>query len=217
MFKYKILLLCIVLFFIESIYIVKANTLPLIGKIIYIDPGHGGIDPGAIYKNMKESNINLEYAREIGNLLEHKGATIYYTRDGDYDLAIGSKRRKKSDLRNRVILLNNSNADLYLSIHMNSENTGLWYGSQIFYNENNLNNKKIAQAIQNDLKKNNISKRDISIIKGLYMYENITIPGVLIEVGFISNYSDRKKIESSEFMHKFSNILVGSIIKYFNN
>ena len=210
----------IILFIILSIlFITKsyAKELPLLGKCIYIDAGHGGKDPGAIYKDIKEKDINLIYSKKIGEILEKFGATIYYIREDDYDLSITTKRRKKSDLSNRVDLINNSNCDMYLSIHMNSESTGLWYGPQIFYNNINKNNKKIAEITQKSLKKENLSSRKISLINNAYMYDKIKIPGILIEVGFISNSSDRYKILDSEYIDKFSRNISFSIIQYFSN
>lgn len=210
----------IILFIILSIlFITKsyAKELPLLGKCIYIDAGHGGKDPGAIYKDIKEKDINLIYSKKIGEILEKFGATIYYIREDDYDLSITTKRRKKSDLSNRVDLINKSNCDMYLSIHMNSESTGLWYGPQIFYNNINKNNKKIAEITQKSLKKENLSSRKISLINNAYMYDKIKIPGILIEVGFISNNSDRYKLLNDDYINKFSKNIASSIIQYFSN
>ena len=214
--KYKKVMLIIILS-ILTISTVYSKTLPLFGKVIYIDPGHGGLDPGAIYKDIKESNLNLIYSKEIGNKLEEYGATVYYTRDDDYDLSINKKRRKKSDLYNRVSIINNSKADIYISIHMNSEKTGIWYGPQIFYTNINKNNKLFAKIVEKELKNNNLSTRKSSLIDNAYMYKNIKIPGVLVEVGFISNSSDRYKLIKKEYIEKFSLSIAQSVIKYFNN
>lgn len=214
--KYKRIILLIILsiLFLAKCY---AKELPLLGKCIYIDPGHGGKDPGAIYKDIKEKDVNLTYAKKIGQYLETYGAIVYYVRDGDYDLSITDKSRKRSDLSNRVSLINESKCDMYLSIHMNSESTGLWYGPQIFYNNINKNNKRIAEIIQKNLKKENLSSRKISLINNAFMYNRIKIPGVLIEVGFISNSSDRYKLLNQDYVNKFSKNITSSIIKYFNN
>ena len=214
--KYKNMMLTIILC-ILTVSTVYSKTLPLLGKVIYIDAGHGGKDPGAIYKDLKESDLNLIYSKEIGKKLEDFGATIYYIRDDDYDLSISSKRRKKSDLNNRIKLINNSNSDIYLSIHMNSEQTGVWYGPQVFYSNVNKSNKILAKEIAKELKNNNLSTRKISLIKDKYMYDNIKIPGVLIEVGFLSNSSDRYKIQKDEYINKFSLVIAKSIVDYFNN
>lgn len=214
--KYKNIVFAAIIL-ILTISTVYSKTLPLLGKTIYIDPGHGGKDPGAMYKDIKESDLNLLYSKVIGKKLEESGATVYYTRDDDYDLSISNKRRKKSDLYNRVSIINNSKVDLYLSIHMNSESTGIFYGPQIFYNNINKNNKIIAKILEKHLKKEKLSNRKSSLIKDAYMYNNIKIPGVLIEVGFLSNSSDRYKLVNEEYSNRFSITIVNSIIEYFNN
>lgn len=218
MLKYKFLILIILLFsliFINKTYGSFNNQLPFIGKIFYIDPGHGGVDPGAVYKNLRESDINLIFSKKLGEYIEKFGGTVFYTRDGDYDLSSTTINRKKSDLSNRIKIINDSSADMYLSIHVNSENSNSWYGSQIFYTMHNNENIQIADNIQKQLKESNISKREISIIKNTYMYDKIEIPGVLIEMGFLSNYSDRKKLQDADYINKFSENVVLGIIKYF--
>lgn len=214
--KYKIIILFIIL---SVLFIIKcyAKELPLLGKCIYIDAGHGGKDPGAIYKEIKEKDINLNYSKKIGEYLESYGAVVYYIRDDDYDLSITDKRRKKSDLSNRVKLINESKCDMYLSIHMNSEKTGLWYGPQVFYNSINKNNKLLAEKVQKKLKKQKLSSRKIALINNAYMYNKIRIPGILIEVGFLSNSVDRNKVLNEEYASEFSKAISVGIIQYFSN
>lgn len=218
MHKYKyfvffVILICTV--FIDRTYSYHINSFPLLNKLIYIDPGHGGVDPGAIYKDLRESDINLRFAKIIGKYIEQLGGIVYYTRDDDYDLSSTTNRRKKSDLTNRIKLINDSNAHIYLSIHVNSESSNSWYGSQIFYTVENKNNIFLAKSLQQNLYVQNISKRKISIIKDTYMYDRIKIAGVLIEIGFISNYSDRLNLQNTEYIDKFSRIIVAGIVEYF--
>ena len=112
----------------------KINELPLIGKAIYIDAGHGGKDPGALYKNLHEADINLEISKILAKKLEKQGAITYQIRNGDYDLANPrAYERKRSDLQNRVKLIENSNIDMYLSIHLNAYSSSNWKGAQVFY------------------------------------------------------------------------------------
>ena len=192
---------------------VSGKNKPLYNKVIYLDPGHGGLDPGATYKNIKESDINLEICLKIKKELEKEGAKVYLTRTGDYDLSsINSKRRKKSDFDNRLKLINNSDADIYLSIHLNSTTSSSWSGMQIFYDSINKDNKVIAESFSNYLK----LRRKPSRIKDMYLNKNIKIPGVLIEVGFLSNYYDRNKLISSEYQDKIANQIVKALINYYN-
>ena len=130
-------LLIIICFIILTVFKVDANNLtyPLIGKIFVIDPGHGGVDNGASYNNVVEDNINLAISLKIKDQLEQNGATVILTRNGDYDLSKpNALYRKKSDFDNRIKLINNSGADMYLSIHLNYYSNSKYYGPQIFYN-----------------------------------------------------------------------------------
>lgn len=216
--KYKIIVFVVILFTItltDKVSGLFFNDMPLANKIIYIDPGHGGIDCGAVYKDLKESKLNLDFSKMIGNTIQKLGGTIYYTRNGDYDLSSTKTRRKLSDLTNRIKIINESKADMYISIHMNSEESNSWHGAQIFYTNNNIKNIKIAKLLQESLNIKGITKRNISVIRNAYMYNKIDIPGVLVEVGFISNYSDRIKLNDEDYAQKFSETLVEGIVKYF--
>ena len=89
MLKYKLYVLILFVFTLVSISVVKANnSLELVGKTIYIDPGHGGFDPGANYKDIKESDINLEISKILKRELEKNGATVYLTRDKFISLSL---------------------------------------------------------------------------------------------------------------------------------
>lgn len=186
---------------------------PLVGKVIYLDPGHGGLDPGATYKDIKESDINLSICLNLREKLEYAGATVYLTREGDYDLSsIKAKRRKKSDFDNRIKLINDSKADMYISIHLNSTNSSTWSGMQIFYDDVNKDNKKIAEFFTNSLK----LERKTQKINNMYLNKNIKIPGILIEVGFLSNHYDRQRLISPEYQDEIANQIVKGIINYYN-
>ena len=185
----------------------------LAGKIIYLDPGHGGRDPGANYLNIKESDINLSICLILREKLEMAGATVYLTREGDYDLSsIYTKKHKRSDLNNRIKLINNSKADIYISIHLNATPSNKWYGTQVFYDKVNKENKIIAEIISNNLN----TKRKYQKLEGMYLNKNLKVPGVLIEAGFISNYNDRIKLMDKEYQEKLSEQIVDGIIEYFN-
>ena len=188
--KYNILFLLILLMC--SFSFVKAtnnkSNLRLIGKVIYLDPGHGGPDPGTIYKNIYEKDINLEICKKLQEVLEEEGAIVYLTRYGDYDLSRNnSPTRKKSDLNNRAKIINKSSADIYLSIHLNSLQSTSWRGAQVFYDDVNEKNLEIANLIQKQLKEDLKTTREVKEITNILMNRKITIPGVLIEVGFLSN------------------------------
>ena len=218
MLKYKTFLVLTFLIILYTVGIVYANKLELIGKVIYLDPGHGGTDPGAMYNGIMEKNINLEIALKLEKRLTKLGAIVYLTRYGDYDLSvIHTNNRKRSDLSRRSNIINNVKPDLYLSIHLNAENTGLYKGAQVFYTDKNQQNKKISKIFQEDFKTNLNSKRKYKKDNNLYMQKRINTPGVLVELGFLSNKNERYLLMQKDYQNKLVTSLVNSTIKYFNS
>ena len=212
MLNYKIHILFIFIITLCTFTFVRAQEQQLLGKIIYIDPGHGGRDPGAIYKEIRESDINLQISKYLKEELEKQGATVYLTRIGDYDLSENNtNNHKRNDLTARARLINESNCNMYISIHLNSDPSPTWNGIQIFYTDNNENNKTIAETIQKELK----LKRKTKELKNMYLFEKIKQPGILIEAGFISNPNDRYKLKQSEYQQQLSKNITNGIIKYF--
>ena len=214
MLKYKMHILFLFIVTLCTFTFVNAEEPILKNKTIYIDPGHGGRDPGAIYKDIKESDINLQISKYLKEELEKNGAQVYLTRIGDYDLSENNARNhKKNDLTARARLINESNCDMYISIHLNSDPSPTWNGIQIFYTDNNENNKKIAETIKEQLK----LKRKTKELKNMYLFERIKQPGILIEAGFISNPNDRYKLKQTDYQKELSKNITNGIIKYFKN
>jgi len=192
------------------------EELPLLGKIIYIDAGHGGRDPGALYGEIQEKDINLEISRFLMVELLKKGAIPYMTRDGDYDLASPyASEKKRSDLTARVKMIEGSGAELYLSVHLNSESNSAWQGAQVFYDDINSENKILAQTIQDVFQKKLSSKRQIKEISDLYLYRNTKTPGVLLEVGFLSNPHDRYLLKKESYQKKLAEVITDGVIEYY--
>ncbi len=188
----------------------------LVSKVIYLDAGHGGPDPGTIYKNIYEKDINLEIVKKLASILEKEGAICYLTRYGDYDLSNNNTgSRKKSDLNNRAKIINKSEADMYISIHLNSISSSTWSGAQVFYDDVNTKNKDLAILMQQILSEDLKTKREIKEINNMLLNRKITIPGVLIEVGFLSNPNDRYKLQQSDYQYKIAESIKRGIIKYF--
>lgn len=217
--KYKIGVLFLLIVCICTFNFVEAgnNNVPLLGRIIYIDPGHGGLDPGAMYKGIKEKDINLEISKRLENTLTKLGAIVYLTRYGDYDLSVNNTiNRKRSDLSRRSNIINKSDCDIFLSIHLNAEDTGIWKGAQTFYNTNNEKNKEIAELVQENFKKDLNSKRKAKKKNDLYLQKRIDRPGILIEAGFLSNSNERYLLKQKEYQNKIIMSITSSLLKYFN-
>ena len=215
--KYKLIIIICLFISIFSISKVYAliNDYSLLGKVIYIDPGHGGIDSGTTYKKILEKDINLILSKKLEKELTSKGATVYLTRETDKDLALTTVNRKRSDLINRAYLINKTNPDMYISIHLNYIENSKWKGLQIFYNNKNKENKQIAESLTKYMKEKTSNVRDPKYDGTYYMYKNITSPGVLIEAGFLSNPDDRYRLTHEEYQNKLISNLTYSIEKYF--
>ena len=217
MYKIKMFLLFISAIFLFNLINVSALGYSLLGKVIYLDAGHGGVDAGACYKDIHEEDINLSITLKLKNKLESMGALVLLTRNGDYDLSDkNATLRKRSDLGNRALLINNSKADLYLSIHLNSSLNSSWNGAQVFYDNINKNNKDVASVFQKNFNNKLNSTKEIKEINNLYMYKNITKPGVLLEVGFLSNTYERNKLLTNEYQNSIVSVISDSLLEIFN-
>lgn len=217
--KNKLFILVIFLFSICAYNYVgaKKNELELLGKVIYLDPGHGGIDPGAVYKDIEEADINLKIAEKTQKVLEKKGAIVYLTRYGDYDLSVPNTiNRKRSDLSRRGNIINRSNCDLYLSIHLNAEISNTWKGAQIFYNNINEENEKIAKIFQEQFKKNLKTNREYKQKESFYLTKRVERPGILIEAGFITNPNERYLLTGDSYQQKIANTILEATVEYFS-
>lgn len=191
------------------------SEMPLLGKVIYIDPGHGGSDPGAMYMEIREADLNLKISQKLEKKLVSLGAIVYLTRYGDYDLSVNhTVNRKRSDLSRRGNIINRSDCDLFLSIHLNAEETGIWRGSEVYYDDINPENKVIAEIMQEKLKKYLGSKRSLKKTDDLYLQKRIERPGVLIEAGFLSNSSDRYLLKQETYQEKIASAITEGILAY---
>lgn len=217
--KKVIFLFCLILLMFFSLAFKSStiNTFPLFGKMIILDIGHGGEDPGSVYKDEFEKDYNLTFGKSLKKELESLGATVIMTREGDYDLSSpNAQKRKRSDFNNRIKLIDKNSPDIYLSLHMNYLNDSKYYGTQVFYSEVNNQNKSIAESIQNEVNRYfNYDKSTKEIGNDKYMYKNINASGVLIEYGFISNSRDRNNLKSEDYRSGLSKVIAKGIINYF--
>ena len=208
-----------------SIYgedIINASTDSVLrNKIVIIDAGHGGEDPGATGVNgVYEKDLNLQIALEMGRVFEDKGYTVVYTRTDDRLLYTEEENihgiRKISDLKNRCKVGDKYPEALFISVHMNSFGSSKYSGLQVYYTENNDDSRLLADAIQNkvaeDIQKDN--KRVIKPGKNMYILENISNTAVLIECGFLTNEAECKKLSQKEYQKELSFSIVCGIIEY---
>lgn len=198
----------------------KANAhfvevdLPLLQKVIFVDPGHGGRDPGTSYGNLVEKDINLEIAKALEQELTKKGAIVYMTREDDKDYSKKSDdRKKRADLSRRIKMIEDKKSDLYLSIHINWYKESYWKGAEVLYSDINPNNKRLGEAIMKYFNRKLGSTRNLKTTD-LYMYNNTKVPGVLIECGFLSNPSERSLLQQKDYQKKLGKWITKGVIDY---
>ena len=217
--EYKRLML--VMFFLSVFCFSKINAsvrnYSLIGKCIYVDAGHGGRDSGALSSNFMEKDMNLILSNKLASELFSRGAMVFLTRDGDYDLSHSTINKKRDDLYRRVLLINKSGCDMYISIHMNSSPSSRWNGVQVFYSNVLKENKDIAKIITKSLNDNMKNIRDYKKENGYYMYSKLKVPGILVEAGFVSNLNDNYKIRQDDYQNIIVNNIALGIENYFLN
>lgn len=193
------------------------NDLPLLGRVIFVDPGHGGRDPGTSYGKIEEKDIVLEISNILRNQLMEKGAIVYMTRETDTDLSSQwDEKKKRGDLYRRILMYKKYGAELYLSIHINYYSNSSERGAEVLYNPINPENKIFGEILMNHFKTALGSRRYLKKTD-LYMYKNTTVPGVLIECGFLSNPNERYLMQKESYQKKLSKVITDSVIDYFNN
>lgn len=196
------------------------ETTPKIGITIVLDAGHGGIDPGSIGKISKttEADINLKVVKKLEQLLKSSGVDVVLTRTDENGLyGVYSRDYKTRDMKARKEIITSSNANLLVSIHMNSFIQNKYRGAQVFYDDTNEFSSTLALAIQNcfaiDLPESNkgISIGDYYILKC-----DSSIPSVLCECGYLSNPEDEKLLITDEYQNTLSYSIYKGIISYLN-
>lgn len=214
----------IVLFLIVTVKFVENDSwnswnLPLSGKIIILDAGHGGPDGGANVQSVLEKEIALKVTLKIRDFLQEQGALVIMTREDDGDLADentkGIRNRKREDLQNRVKMINNSEADLFLSIHLNAIPSGRWKGAQTFYTRRYEENEQVAKFIQAEIRRNlENTDREARPIENVYLMRNAQKPGALVEIGFLSNPEDRGNLLKETYQEKIAASVYKGILRY---
>ena len=185
------------------------------GKIITLDPGHGGSDPGAIgASGFKEKQITLEISMRVKELLEKAGAKVYMTRTTDVDV-YGPNASDRAELQARVNVAEKHNSDLFLSLHINSSVNKSVGGFSSYYYPKTDNDLKIAKAIQDKFAKNfgvdNLGVRQANF----YVVKRCSMPATLLEMCFISNAKEEKLMKGKWFQKKTARLIVEGVENYF--
>ena len=201
------------------------KIMPITNKTIIVDAGHGGIDPGSMTddQSVKEKDVNLKITKKVKELLEASGAMIILTRNDDtslYTEQAGKTIRQKynENLKNRKKIIQESSADMFISIHLNKFQESKYYGAQTFYPAGKEDDKQLATYIQGELKRvvDKTNNRKIKSTNDIYLIKDNEIPSTLIECGFLSNDKEAKLLNDEEYQDRIAWSIYVGIQKYFS-
>lgn len=207
----------------EEIEVFNADSEPT--YTIVIDAGHGEPDGGAVSKNgIAEAGLNLEIASRLEEELDKLGYHIIMTRTTENNIADSDKQTpvrtmKVSDINNRIKIVNESQADMLISIHMNNFQNPKYYGWQTFYKKNSEESKVIAENIQTGISNNinRVNDRVALAITDIKLVDKSTIPAVIVECGFLSNEEDLRLLMTDEYKQQIVAGIVEGIEKCYAN
>jgi len=200
-----------------------AEIQPLVrSHCIVIDPGHGGIDGGAIsVSGIPESQYNLEISLRLNDFLHLLGYQTTMIRMEDCSVATEGEtiaQKKVSDLKERVRMVKRTDHPILLSIHQNFFSQEQYYGAQVFYAKT-PGSEGLAEEIQNGFLQtiNESSKRKCKKSDGIYIMEQVHCPAVLIECGFLSNWQEESRLRDPEYQKKIVCVISTALHRFLSN
>ena len=201
----------------------QVNTGANSNSTIIIDPGHGGIDGGAIgVGNINEKDINLKISLKLRDMLTSFGFRVIMTREEDKsihdDNANTIRMQKKTDMHNRLALMEKFENPIFISIHQNTSPYKNATGSVVYYSANCPESQNLASIMQNNfttlLQPDN--KREIVQAKSnLFLLYKAKCPAVLTECGFISNGKECAMLQDDDYQNKICFLILKSLLEYF--
>ncbi len=222
-----IFLICILSYMTFNLYDdadVPVIALPTANKVVIIDAGHGSPDGGAISNSgIMEKDINLAIAQKLQALLEQTGSVAVITRADDNSIHDPGKTtiraKKNSDLKNRKKIMEESQADVFISIHLNKFEQSQYYGAQVFYAAGTEQSKVLAEMIQKELIQtidNGNTRKAKPAANNIYLLRDAVIPAVIVECGFLSNPEEERLLQTDQYQKKLAWSIYIGLMKYFN-
>ena len=190
-------------------------------KVIVVDAGHGGIDPGVIgIGGLKEKDINLQIAKKVKKKLEKEGYTIVMTRTNDEGLYDEKTNNKKvQDMQNRCNLIKEKKPVMTISIHQNSYPDASVCGPQVFYFTHSVEGAKLGKSIQDQLN-TYLEVARPRVEKGNSTYYLLKkSEGILtiVECGFLTNPDEAAKLQTKEYQDKVAEAVCQGVLEYLGN
>ena len=189
--------------------------------VIVLDAGHGGLDSGAVGKSgLLEKDVNLSVVKKLASMLKMSGFEVVLTRNEDisiYDPGVeGIRNQKLSDMDNRLEIVQKYPDSIFLCIHQNNYTDPQYFGGQMFYNNNNPDNRTLAQIMQNrfaTLQPGN--DREIKLSgEELFLLKSNPNPSLLIECGFLSNPKEEALLATDEYRQQTAFTIYCGLIEF---
>ena len=185
-------------------------------KVICIDPGHGGTDVGAIGKISQEKNITLAISKKIADLLNDAGAKVIMTRTTDVDV-YAPYDAAAEELQARCNIANAAKADAFVSVHIDSFSSADARGVTAYYNSKTPHDYSLAKYIHNqNMQATEFPDRGTRTAN-FYVLLHTNMPAVLLELGFISNPTEERALNSEKQQQNFAESIVKGLADYFNH
>ena len=188
-------------------------------RVVVIDAGHGGVDPGAVGKGkVLEKDVTLAVSKRLQALVQQGGAKTIMVREDDSDLGTsqGLLKRKREDLAQRIQLAMDAQAEVYISIHANSFSDAKMTGAQTFYHSDSPEGKLLAQSIQQELNSMTNGKRVVKGNQDIYVLKKAHQAAVTVELGFLSNLEEEQLLTTPEYQQKLAIAIYQGLSVYFS-
>lgn len=196
---------------------IETSGFAITSKVIIVDPGHGGFDPGKPgIAGEDEKDLNLKISLKLRDYLEQAGAIVIMTRTTDDDVdGVDGMKHKSKDMVERKKLA--AGGDILVSIHQNSFTQQSVKGAQIFYNSQSEKGKALAESIQKSIKEyaDPQNKRAAKSNTNYYVLRATEIPAIIVECGFLTNPEEEKLLNSEAYQDKIAWSIYLGIIKYY--
>ncbi|HOP10359.1 MAG TPA: N-acetylmuramoyl-L-alanine amidase [Oscillospiraceae bacterium] len=191
---------------------------------VIIDPGHGGVDGGAIgVTGSIEKEINLAISLYLRDILIDEGLNVLMIRSTDISIhsnnAVTIRQKKTSDLKNRLAIINANPDAVVISVHQNSFTAGYVHGTMIYYGTVNPNSKELAEEVKKSIQslQSDNQKQLKSAGKNLYLMSNAKGPAVLVECGFLSNTNEEALLKTQNYQQSMAQSIADGVLAYFTS
>jgi N-acetylmuramoyl-L-alanine amidase len=184
------------------------------GKVIVVDPGHGGSNPGAVANGVQEADINLAVSLKLRDQLQKAGATVIMTRQADSMVAPAGSTNGQ-DLAARVEMAEANQADLFIAVHSNDNEDSQIAGTMTFFPSGKSD--ELAATVQSAV----VSATN-AVDKGtspatFYVLSQTSMPSILIEMGFVSNPAEAARLNADDYQSQLALGIFNGIAQYLTN